>query len=141
MLIWLQQERTVSFFFQLRRLKHLRLHINMNPSRTANIPPESTWLDLMNFLPKLPDRLQTLTFGSLGRNEEYLSVSDSLVRCTAYSGNMPAKRKDKRLTTDGVWSGRGNKWWKVEVPTYLKDRIAVLERWGVRLKLNELYLY
>ncbi|KAF3938084.1 hypothetical protein ABW19_dt0205469 [Dactylella cylindrospora] len=135
-------ERTVSFFFPLRRLKHLRLHVNMNPSRTANIPPEFTWADLVQFLPKLPERLQTLTFGSLGKNEEYLSVSDSLVRCVAYSGHAPSKRRgEKRLTMDGVWSGRGTKWWKVEVPTYLRDRISVLERWGVRLKLNELYLY
>ncbi|EWC48671.1 hypothetical protein DRE_01893 [Drechslerella stenobrocha 248] len=135
-------ERTVSFFFNLRRLKHLRLHVNMNPSRTANIPAESTWSDLIRFLPKLPDRLQTLTFGSLGKNEEYLSVSDSLVRCVAYSGHAPSKRKsEKRLATDGVWSGRGSKWWKIEVPAYLKDRVSVLERWGVRLKLDELYLY
>ncbi|KAF3904182.1 hypothetical protein AA313_de0208976 [Arthrobotrys entomopaga] len=135
-------ERTVSFFFPLRRLKHLRLHVNMNPSRTANIPPESTWADLVHFLPKLPERLQTLTFGSLGKNEEYLSVSDSLVKCVAYSGSPPSKRKgEKRINSDGVWSGRGTKWWKVEVPSYLKDRIGVLERWGVRLKLDELYLY
>ncbi|KAF3175745.1 hypothetical protein TWF225_008855 [Orbilia oligospora] len=135
-------ERTVSFFFPLRRLKHLRLHVNMNPSRTANIPPESTWADLVHFLPKVPERLQTLTFGSLGKNEEYVSVSDSLVRCVAYSSNPPSKRKgDKRLNSDGVWSGRGSKWWKIEVPGYLKDRITILERWGVRLKLDELYLY
>ncbi|KAK6350301.1 hypothetical protein TWF696_006532 [Orbilia brochopaga] len=136
-------ERTVSFFFVLRRLRHLRLHVNMNPSRTANIPPESTWADLVRFLPKVPDRLQTLTFGSLGKNEEYTSVSESLVRCVAYSGNPPSRRKSEktRLTSDGVWSGRGSKWWKIEVPSYLKDRISVLERWGVRLKLDELYLY
>ncbi|EPS43700.1 hypothetical protein H072_2314 [Dactylellina haptotyla CBS 200.50] len=135
-------ERTVSFFLPLRRLKHLRLHVNMNPSRTANIPPESTWADLVHFLPKLPERLQTLTFGSLGKNEEYISVSNSLVKCVAYSSSPPSKRKgEKRLNSDGVWSGRGTKWWNVEVPSYLKDRIGVLERWGVRLKLDELYLY
>ena len=129
----------------LRRLTHLHLNSNFNPSRTTNRAATKTWADLSYFLPRLPERLQTLTFGSLGRSEQFFSVEQSLVWCTA----QKSERKDHRRTSSSSKHGSRHsrsshstkKWWHVEVPYVLNERIKMLAKWGSPLLLDEVYLY
>ena len=132
----------MSALLPLRHLTHVQLNCNFNPSRTANRSPTKTWADLEDFLPRLPDRLQTFTFGSLGRSEQFVSVRKSLVRCIAVIKTSSSSHNSRRSKDSKHSSSRKSKRrWKIEMPDHMKDRIHMLSKWGSPMRLDEVYLY